>query len=429
MLKKKFLLLLAAPLLVLTACNKGPASSQELPPEPESSVEQEYLDPGMQTVAFDEISNLVMINEKAQAYIDAMHAEEEYSDCPYTFAALDDDLDKVDVKDMLTNSDNSKNRPITISWDKGDLEYERISVVLCKDWKFQKTTAYPTTGNSVEIDNLERATTYYYRLETADGMIRSQVQKFTTADYTRSLNFDGNLSNTIFNARDLGGYMTSFGIRTNQGLIFRGSEINGEDFTADGQRHNKNVDELVLEKNEQIFKIGVELDLRTASGANNMTASALPTAEYIRRPFTSYANFIKNPDNGTPGTLKDVFDLFANADEKHVYYHCWGGADRTGALSFFLNGVCGVSLTDLYIDFELTSQHNSVRSHLTKNGSYDFPGMLTAIKELPYYSDDKTIAEICYQFLTEHGIEEDTIERIREVMIPGYYTGMEEIWA
>lgn len=433
--KNKIMLLLVAPFLALSACSGGSSSKQGSSIDPNIEV----LDQGNTQVAFNEIDNLVMINEKAQLYIDAMHEQEEKIEDQTRRFYLNglDGNDTVDVSKFLSQSDASKNRPIVISWDKGDMDYEEIKLALCKDWKFEEGTVeyFDAEDDKVELINLLRAKTYYYRLETEDKSIISQTQKFETADYVRKMNFDhaGALNETIYNVRDLGGYMTSFGVRTNQGLIYRGSEINGEDFTDGGNRHKKNVDDLVMEKQAKVFKIGCELDLRAASGANNMTESALNTpdfpVDYVRTPFNSYASFINDPDNGTPGTLKAAFDVLANADQKTVYYHCWGGADRTGALSFFLNGLCGVSLTDLYIDFELTTQHNSLRSHLKATGSYDFPAMLTAIKALDYYDEDMTLAELSKKFLMEHGIEEETLEKIRSFMIPGYEEGMEEVLA
>ena len=40
---------------------------------------------------------------------------------------------------------------------------------------------------------------------------------------------------------------------------------------------------------------------------------------------------------------------------KTVYYHCNAGADRTGVLSFIIEGLLGVSESDLAKDYELTS--------------------------------------------------------------------------
>lgn len=435
--KTKLILLIAAPVLLLSACNSGSGNGS-------SSIDPniEVLDPGNTTVSFNEISNLVLLNEKAQTYIDAMHEQEnaiEDQTRRFYLNGLDGN-DTVDVSTYLKQQDASDNRPIEISWDKGAMDYEDIKVALCHDWKFEegKVEYFDAEDDKVKIDNLKRATTYYYRLETEDKSIISQTQKFTTADYVRKINWKhaGALKETIYNVRDLGGYMTSFGVRTNQGLIYRGSEINGADFTADGQQHKRNVDDLVLEKQAKVLKIGCELDLRAekaVSPDNKNNISSISTedlpVDYVRTSFNSYSSFINDPDNGVPGTLKTAFDVIANADEKHVYYHCWGGADRTGALSFFLNGLCGVSLTDLYIDFELTTQHNSLRSHLKANGSYDFPAMLRTIKALPYYDENMTLAELSKKFLMENGIEEETLEKIRGFMIPGYTTGMEEVLA
>lgn len=422
-------LLAITTLMALVACNGGGRTTSEDP-------NKEVLDPGNTQVAFKEIENNILINKAAQDYIDKMHEQEKLAEHPFRFSALDDH-DNIEVKNELSQNISRAeklNRPIKISWDKEGLTYDKINVVVSKSWKFDDYATFETTGDFVEIDNLRRAQTYYYRLENEDKSIQSQVQKFETADYTRSMNFDGEMQNgnpvtgeTIYNVRDEGGYMTSFGIRTAQGLIYRGSEINDAKF---GQ-HGKNVDDLVLQKQRDVFKIGAELDLRKkedVSPNNQKDICALgEDVEYYRYSFNNFTNFIKDPDNGTPGTLKAAFDVLANADQKPVYFHCWGGADRTGALGLFLNGMLGVSLTDLYIDYELTTQYNSLRSHLTANGSYDMPGMLKLIRALPYYDDEKSIASVCKQFLMEHGVEEDTIEKIREFMLPGYTRGMEEV--
>ena len=61
---------------------------------------------------------------------------------------------------------------------------------------------------------------------------------------------------------------------------------------------------------------------------------------------SSYDNGMKN----NTSQIKQVFEAFAQADQHPVYYHCYGGADRTGVVGFMLGALLGMSYTDLVID-------------------------------------------------------------------------------
>ena len=50
---------------------------------------------------------------------------------------------------------------------------------------------------------------------------------------------------------------------------------------------------------------------------------------------------------------------------KPVYFHCIGGADRTGTLAFLIEALVGVSESDLSKDYELTS-FDGVSGHSRK---------------------------------------------------------------
>lgn len=427
---KKIGFLAVLPFLMLAGCGEAAPAADENNKQQDNNQkneDKEVLDEGNTAVQFEEIENLVMINKKAQDYIDAMKEQEKQSTRPYYFDALDG-IDNVNVKNMLNQNDNPKtNRPIHISWTSA-LNDDTIKLVLCKDWKFNDVVKYDVNDNSCDIDNLLRNTTYYYRLENDDKSIQSQVQKFTTADYTRTINLQ-----KVSNVRDEGGYISSFGnVRTNQEIFYRGSEINDAAFTADGSSHSKNVDDKMLQVQKEVLKIAKELDFRredVITPNNKAGKSALDTdvtpVEYTRIAFTSYAEFITAPNTRQDNAIVDGFNLLATATkEAPIYFHCWGGADRTGATGFFLNGLLGLSYTDLIIDFELTTQNNSLRSHREATQKYDFPDMLRAIKADPNYSEDKTIAEFCYDWLVANGVAAEKLEQIRKTMIPGYQPGM-----
>lgn len=414
--------------LIITACTQQGSNQANNSSEAASSQSQKYE---IKKVDF-EIASTVTLNDKAKAYVDKMHEQEKLSAHPYRFNALDG-IDNIHVENELSNQDDKLPKPVKISWDRTGLNYETVDLVLSTEPEFYDSTCtrYTTAEDFVELDFLHVAKKYYYRLEDTAGNFESQVGEFETEAYTRTINLNGgpDIPENVRNVRDLGGYMTVFGHRVAQGLVYRGGELNIEEYKEGTTTHKKNVDDVVLAKQRDYLNIGTEIDLRTDSEANKATSSALgEDVNYVRKTLNSYASFIKDPDNGKPGTLKAIFDELVNCYKKHVYFHCKGGADRTGALAFIINGMLGVSLTDLYIDFELTTQSGSTfRSHLTKSQSYDFPAMMKEIKALDYYTEDAPLCEVCYEFLLRHGVEQEDLEYFRGVMVPGYGPGSQYV--
>lgn len=78
-----------------------------------------------------------------------------------------------------------------------------------------------TTDKSIAVNNLLRNTKYYVRITaSANGFTKTAEDSFKTADIgPRVMTVGG-----VLNVRDLGGYETSFGKTTLQGLAFRGAQ-------------------------------------------------------------------------------------------------------------------------------------------------------------------------------------------------------------
>ena len=120
--------------------------------------------------------------------------------------------------------------------------------------------------------------------------------------------------------------------------------------------------------------------------------------------------------------IKQVFEAFAEADEHPVYYHCYGGADRTGVVGFMLGALLGMSYTDLVIDFELTSYSSNpsrnYRSHL-RSGPYNYwPRMLSYLQDTLGWSSNKTMQESMEEFLVNDcDVSQTTIDTIKDIML------------
>ena len=445
--KSNFFVLSIAALLALGACggkggNNNNSSNNEgkneyVDPEVELN---DVATPNMQ-ISFNDVENNCMINEKAQRYIDAMEAQEKTLDRPYHFSSLygpDDyakiaaaadkgdgtsyaDADKggVDVCEYLNRNDYSndcKNYPIKLQWDNGGETFDsaKLKFWSTEDQSDIREIALGANATSAELPNLFRARKYRVQIITDDGQASNSFE-FKTGDYPRTITMGG-----VHNVRDCGGFVSSYGVRTTQGLIYRGYYI---DDKTNG--HGKNYSEEVEKVHQEVMKIGVELDVQensSSSGNYGRTQSCLGGADYTCLTLVSYENFLKE---SSYKNLPAIFKLLAHADEKHVYFHCWGGADRTGMLDFFLSAILGVSYTDLIEEFELTTQTNNKRCHMHNSSSAHFPKFLNAfINEWDGYDDEKTVNENCEKWLLEvPQVDPDDIQRFREIMLPGYADG------
>ena len=396
-----------------------------------------------------------MLSENCKRYIDDMREQEKELEDPYKWNALDGEgcvdideisldvnsderkyLDKGDVNGQNKTVNNEipdrsdKSLGVELKFEpKEDVEAEEYKVLVSTSNDFEDAKEISTKENSVRAKNLFVNTKYYWKVVADDK--ESDVHEFTTGDYPRWID-----ARPMFNVRDMGGYMTDSGKRVKQGLIYRTGEVvvqkwnehlvtysqasqdvfrNELGFAGDGETANSG---------------GVEIDLRKVDNSENEQGRYKSCAfaingdiEFKPIPIGSYGNTISN----NRADIKTIFEIFANADEHKVFYHCYGGADRTGTIGFLLNGLLGVSYTDMVIDFELTSyssiNNEHLRSHLHSHQTWDhFSELISGLKNNKTngysWSDDRTMKENIEEFLTlACGIEDTTIEKIRDIML------------
>ncbi|MCQ2771953.1 MAG: tyrosine-protein phosphatase [Bacilli bacterium] len=451
--KTKILLLSIASLLTVCACSKGGVSNSSTPEDSSSEIEEdpwEFVDPDVELsdienpnveISFRDIEDNCMVSPKIKAYIDAMEEQEKTLEKPYHFSSLygpddyaslaaasdkgdgttyaDKDKGGVDVCEYLNRNDydnKTENYPIKVTWDNGDVSFDsaKLKFWSTEDQSDVREVVLSANTTEANLPNLFRARKYRAQLITDTGDV-SQSFEFTTGDYPRIITMGD-----IKNVRDIGGYQTSYGIRTTQGLIYRGYYI--EDKSGG---HGVTYNDAAAKVQDEVMNIGYEIDLQKASETNGRTKSCLEGADYKCLTLVSYNDFLKEDSYKN---LPEVFDIIANAEEKHVYFHCWGGADRTGMLAFFINAICGVSYTDLIEDFEITTETNNKRCHMHNSSSAHFPKFLNAfMNDWDGYDENATINENCEKWLLEvPKISPETILKIREMMLPGYEDGMEQ---
>ena len=416
-------------------------------------------------------NNLSSMSDNCKQYVDDMRAqqqkliEEKGEDADYYINDLYG-LKGVDLtKGVLPSTSNYQDNtggyrdgttendyldPVGADWEKGEKsdESKGIAIEFCpadslKDKEYTITYSLNEDFSYAKTIKSNKTTTYlknlyvnhkYFVKVSADDK-ESGVMEFTTGDYPRWID-----ARPMFNVRDHGGYMTSSGQRIKQGMVFRGGEINSKSGWYGTQRYTDDLGNTdtrdghivtQTDASKRAFREdmgmvnGLEIDLRSSSETNGypVTANVCNFAEngdisYKMLSISSYANGMKN----NTAQIKQVFEAFAQADEHPVYYHCYGGADRTGVVGFMLGALLGMSYTDLVIDFELTSYSSNpsrnYRSHLRNGPWNEWPGMLTYLQQDLGWGTTTTIKDGMEAYLkTKCNVSQETIDTIREIML------------
>ena len=385
-----------------------------------------------------------MISENCKAYIDDMRALRDAAADPYKYHEIDLNIEDSAKAYLDTGEVNGQNRTVNGSIpDRSDKslgvelkfnvedpkEDEEYTVIVSENQDFSGyTREFVTNQKSVKAMNLFANTEYYWKVVTDDE--ESEVKSFTTGDYPRWItarSLEGAEDGRgIYNVRDMGGYMTDSGKRVKQGLVYRGGEITT--MTSSGHYNT------ITEYAKHVFRYemnmvgGVELDLRGASDiGDNYKANGFAEdgdIEYVQYAIKSYEQTFTQ----TRTYVAPIFEVLKNANNKPVYYHCFGGADRTGTIGFLLNGLLGVSYEDLVIDFELTSyssiNNEHIRNHLDGHQhQYDrWPALINQLKTDTTggyaWDGNKLLKENIEEFLIKAcSVPQNTIDTIRDIML------------
>lgn len=292
----------------------------------------------------------------------------------------------------MDGTEHSRPLPVTLRF-RAEGVSGPVRVFLSRDERFAASSVRETKCNYVRFTNLETGAKYYWKAE-AEG-VSSPVFSFTTEPAPfRLIHVDG-----VSNVRDLGGKKGLGGRMIRQGMVFRGSEPDTHQcITAAGR---KTLTE----------ELGVrsQLDLR-GEAAGRVHESALGSSvNRVFLPCNAYGEFLL-PEYG--GTLRAIFSFFADSSVYPVYLHCWGGADRTGTVSFLLEALLGVSDDELMQDYELTSF--SVWGYRSRK-NLQFQHFLYLLDEY----EGASYAEKAENCLLKAGVTEAEIAAIRALLLEG----------
>ncbi len=336
---------------------------------------------------------------------------------------FENETDKVRIDDYYSETINMEvSKKVSLVFDaSGFAEGTVFTVKYGLKEDLSDALTITTKEAYITIDNLLSGTTYYWEV-SADN-VSSGVNYFTTDEGFRMITADG-----VNNIRDMGGRRVYGNKRIKQGLIFRGAEIVDETYvdTNSNSTHYKTLNDENMRILRDVLGIKYQIDFRGNEEANNITESVLKDEnhsdiEYLRIPnMSAYDRLIASDDAEEWALVKQMFLAFKNAEEKPVYFHCWGGADRTGTAGFLLGGLLGMSFTDLVIDFELTSFSKNYRPHYANDAKkvYRFPSLIYRLTDQDYYTEDMLISDLIAQILIEKaGLTAQDIADIKAALL------------
>lgn len=273
---------------------------------------------------------------------------------------------------------------VSLSWDAIDgADSYTLYVSQTSDFSKNVRTVENITETSIDLYNLYTDTVYYWKV--VGGGKESEVSKFYTDDTVRYVYADG-----LRNARDIGGWNG-----LNQGLAYRGGRMDD-----DGSSYKFFLSDSGKETMMKDLGIKTDLDFRAS-----LTESPLGSGvELINISIGAYDSAFNNKN------YAQVLSTFADSDNYPIYYHCQGGADRTGTVSVLLEALCGVSEADLAIDFELTSF--SPFGYRYRNNEGDYPVLISTLKSY----EGASLQEKAENYAKSIGLTRSEISNIQSIL-------------
>ena len=275
-------------------------------------------------------------------------------------------------------------KPVTISLDGSGAS----SIIFATDPLYTNIfKEVAVSSSTASVYNLIPGQLYFYKIVSGDEIVKEAcVRPF------------GPLRIIDSNLRDLGGWTGEDGKTIRYGVLYRGDNRDSGFTERDsqlgisvdldlrgygGNGSPKNVLGFGEENAEAYYKEGAEIVNLNNSYLNLKVQQFMIGASSSggggggwKSPWIGYStgSTRAGSDYGVTAELYQVairYIIRKLSSGNVVYFHCIGGADRTGTLAFLIEALLGVAESDLSQDFELTSLCGSTRLR-TNTSSYPF---------------------------------------------------------
>ena len=165
--------------------------------------------------------------------------------------------------------------------------------------------------------------------------------------------------------------------------------------------------------------IKAEVDLREASDVPSKSPLGSDVAFFAPGFDSGYNHMVRDNQPKVKETFMWVVQRLR--EDKPVYFHCAAGRDRTATLAVLLEGVLGISESDMAKDYELTyfsptdwgmSENGTVYKHTRDNYSYG------SIRKTIYNEiSSGTYQERITKYLLKIGVPQKDIDDLRSIML------------
>lgn len=248
---------------------------------------------------------------------------------------------------------------------------------------------------NIEVYNLKTGTQYYYRvtLTLKDDCTIGTTGTFETKASPRILAIDGTV-----NVRDMGGWKTADGTAIRQGLVYRGSELDGA----------VQPEYMLTERGKQqmLFELGVRFDMDLRSpNENKGGADALgKAATHKYYGLGMYSDLLTDR---YAAMLRELFADLADPANYPVYIHCTYGRDRTGSVCYLLGALLGMTEEDLRKDYALSAFTDGYINDV------EFDAFAEKVNSFP----GETVQQKVEGYLRSIGVTLEEIAAIREQLL------------
>lgn len=311
---------------------------------------------------------------------------------------------------LVSGTRTDKGKPVTLSYgvEKSEkpIDFAYAEISLTEDFSSVVCIElFEEDSTSVDVYNLQTDMQYYFRIvaQEQDDEELSASGSFVTAASPRFISLDG-----ACNVRDIGGWKTEDGKTVKQGLLYRGSEI-------DGGKNTGHVDFCLTEKGiEQLRALGIKTDLDLRSESVKVSEYSILGAD-VNRTFYDAAQYQTIVYDVNAERTRAIFSALAKPEAYPVYMHCTHGVDRAGSTAFLLNALLGVSKADLIRDYELSAFYYNF-AHVNRNVN-NGGTILKLASVLEDYYEGETFAEKVASFLLSIGVTQAEIDSIRSILL------------
>lgn len=333
-------------------------------------------------------------------------SEVQYDNADYSYSCIK-------AYRYFTSYRKDQPRKIRVDWPKyaGDVVKRTLLVTDNEFVRFVKEL--PLDVYHYDLTNLIPGKTYCVKIkeELKDTTSRVIVsKKLIPKGRLRMLAVDGY---RVENFRDMGGWETKDGASIVFGKLIRGAEVLRQD-ESPIQVSQDGVLTLIEE-----LGVDVEIDFGDFSSESPLAETSIEFIHGWNYQITAYRKGLDNQEirRRYANCLRLIISRLEEG--KTIYFHCNAGADRTGTIAFLLEGLWGVSESDISKDYELTTFAEEIGALRYRNNE-DYQDMISFIKD-NYSGTD--LNEKIYDFTTTPlesgglGLVDDEVKQLRRIMV------------